>query len=76
MDIIQQVESGIPHIDIAFNKNIGKSLVSRWIQNKKNIIDGVSDQHRKLFKKNRKSTNMKHSLRNYLSNLKKQDQKD
>ena len=56
MDIIQQVESGIPHIDVAFNKNIDKSLVSRWIQNKKNIIHGVSDQHRKLFKRNRKST--------------------
>ena len=56
MDIMEQVESGIPHIDVAFNNNIDKSLVSRWIQNKKNIIDGASDQHRKLFKKNRKST--------------------
>ena len=56
MDIIEQVESGIPHIDVAFNNNIDKSLVSIWMQNKKNIIDGASDQHRKLFKKNRKST--------------------
>ena len=56
MDIIQQVESGIPHIDVVFNNNIDKSLVSRWKQNKKNIIDGASDQNRKLFKKKRKST--------------------
>ena len=56
MDIIEQVESGISHIDVVFNNNSDKSLVSRWIQNKKNIIDVASDQHRKLFKKNRKST--------------------
>ena len=56
MDIIEQVESGILYIDVAFNNNIDKSLVSRWIQNKKNIINGASDKHRKLFKKNKKST--------------------
>ena len=75
MDIIEQVESGIPHIDVAFNNNIDKSLVSRWMQNKKNIIDGASDQHRKLFKKT-ENLPKKDSLRNYLPNLKKQDQKD
>ena len=41
---LEQAESGIPHIDIAFNNSINKSLVSRWIENKKNIIDGNSDQ--------------------------------
>ena len=45
MDIIEQVESGNPHIEVAFNNNIDKSLVNRWIQSKKNIIDGASDQH-------------------------------
>ena len=59
MDLTEHVESGIPHIDVAFNDIIDKSLVSRWIKSKKNIIDGVSDQHRKLFKKNRKSTKHK-----------------
>ena len=74
MDITEHVESGIQHIDVAFNGNIDKSLVSRWIQSKKNIISGASDQHRKLFKKNRKST--KHeTLFKKLSDLKKQDQK-
>lgn len=42
MDAIVQVESGIPSIDFAFSNNIDKSLVTRWIQNKKEIIDGVS----------------------------------
>ena len=51
MDIIEEVE--------AFNNNIDKSLVSRWIQNKKNIVNGAFDQHRKLFKKNTKSTKHK-----------------
>ena len=35
MDVIVQVESGIPFIDVAFNNNIDKLLVSWWIQNKK-----------------------------------------
>ena len=39
---VKQVESGIPSIDFAFSNNIDKSLVTRWIQNKKEIIDGVS----------------------------------
>lgn len=44
MDVIQQVESGIPSFDVAFNNNIDKSLASRWIQNKKEIIiDGASN---------------------------------
>ena len=49
----------MPHIHVAFNNNIDKSLVSRWIQNKKNIVNGASDQHRKLFKKNTKTTKHK-----------------
>ena len=56
MEIIEQVESGISPIDVAFNNNIDKSLVARWLQNKRQIIDGASSQHRKLFSKNRKST--------------------
>ena len=32
---IEQIESGIPSINDAFNKNIDKSFVSQWTQNKK-----------------------------------------
>ena len=55
MDIIEQVDSGIPPTDVTFDKNIDRSLVTRRLQNKRQIIDSTSSQHRKLFKKNRKS---------------------
>ena len=54
MDVIVQVESGIHFIDVAFNNNIDKLLVSWWIQNKKEIIDAVLNQHRKLFQEKQK----------------------
>ena len=66
INLIKQIESGIPSINDAFNKNIDKSFVSRWTQNKKEIIDGASNQYPKLFKKNRKSSKHETKLRKKL----------
>lgn len=55
MDIFVQVQSGISFTNVAVNNTINKSFVNQWIQNKKAISDGSSNQHRKLFKKNKKS---------------------
>ena len=63
---IEQIESGIPSINDAFNKNIDKSFVSQWTQNKKEIIDGASNQYLKLFKKNRKSSKHETKLKKTL----------
>ena len=63
---IEQIESGIPSINDAFNKNIDKSFVSQWTQNKKEIIDGASNQYLKLFKKNRKSSKHETKLKKKL----------
>ena len=63
---IEQIESGIPSINDAFNKNIDKSFVSQWTQNKKEIIDGASNQYLNLFKKNRKSSKHETKLKKTL----------
>ena len=57
MKVIEEVDAGIIFIlsDVAFHNHIDKSLVSRWVQNRKEIIDGVANKHRRLLKKNSKS---------------------
>lgn len=77
INLIEQIESDIPSINDAFNKNIDKSFVSRWTQNKKEIIDGASNQYLKLFKKNRKSSKHETKVKkNYTKDSKKQGQED
>ena len=55
MDIIDQVENGVLPVDVAFNNNIDKSLVSRWLKDKMQMIDGASNQHLRFIKQNKKS---------------------
>ena len=54
MDSIDQVDSGILPVDIAFHNNLDKSLVTLWVQKRQEIIDGASNKHCCLLKKNSK----------------------
>ena len=55
--VTNQVDSGTLATDVAFQNNIDKSLVSRWLDRRKDTIDGAANKHRQLFKKNRRSIN-------------------
>ena len=67
INFIEQVESGIPSINDAFNNNIDKSLVSRWIQNKKKLLMALRLNTKNSLRKTENGANMKGNLRNKLN---------
>ena len=47
---------GMWFVDVVFYNIIDKSMISRWLNEKKDVMDGASLRHQHLFKKNWKST--------------------
>ena len=66
INFIEQVESGIPSINDAFNNKIDKSLVSRWIQNKKKLLMALRLNTKNSLRKTENGAKMKGNLRNKL----------
>lgn len=66
INFIEQVESGIPSINDAFNNKIDKSLVSRWIQNKKKLLMALRLNTKNSLRKTENGAKMKRNLRNKL----------
>ena len=50
MNVIEQLDSGICAVNVAFEKCFNKSLVSKWKKDRKDIIDGAALKHKKLLK--------------------------
>ena len=55
MDVINELDAGTCAEDVALKMNINKSLVSKWKDARKTIIDNAASSHLKLLKKGRKS---------------------
>ena len=53
---VKQLEKGEIPADIAQQHGISKSMASKWYKDREGIYDAATDWHKKLFKKNRKST--------------------
>ena len=51
IDAIDQEQDGNPIADVVFYNRIDKSIITRWLMKKREIIDSASSQHRKLLKK-------------------------
>ena len=55
--VLEELEQGnVAADDVAFNNNIHKSLVTKWKDSKKAIVDAASAKHLRLLKKQRRST--------------------
>ena len=55
--VIHQVQPDVSQDEIAHIYGISQSLVSKWLKNKDSIIAAAAEKHRKLYAKQRKSTN-------------------
>lgn len=51
LNVIEQLDSSICAVNVAFENCFNKSLVSKWKKDRKDIIDGVALKHKKLLKK-------------------------
>lgn len=59
LSVLEQVDEALRNggfmVDVAFQNNVSKSLVSVWNKNREPIYQGAAAKHRKLLKKNRRS---------------------
>ena len=56
MDVLNEIENGMPPVDAAFHFRVSESSVSKWTKNKKLILAKAADQHMRTFRKGRPST--------------------